>query len=290
MASMKSFVVLITILLLSYAEPATPQLTIRVNYPQANLPPGAKITLRGDGLGLSWSKGVTMASAGTNLWTLMLPFQPSDSGSTLQLKAMVNDQTWQIGANVAVIVPQLAASADVYPFFYTGAGRYQYIRNVASPQLKNTRDLVIYTPPSYLENTLKTIQHTLVMHDGQNLFNASTSFAGVPWYCDKHVDQQVVEGNMDEIVIVGVDNTPDRINELTYSYDPTEKAGGKGDLYLDFIEQTVLPIIKKQYRVRLDQPALGILGSSLGGLISCYAGWTRNATYGRAGCMSSSFW
>jgi hypothetical protein len=65
---------------------------------------------------------------------------------------------------------------------------------------------------------------------------------------------------------------------------------------------------------------LGILGSSLGGLISCYAGYTRNSmyafyltvvfdrycfefffpsftssdvillSYGRAGCMSSSFW
>lgn len=26
---------------------------------------------------------------------------------------------------------------------------------------------------------------------------------------------------MDEIIIVGVDNTPDRIDELTYSVDPT---------------------------------------------------------------------
>lgn len=35
---------------------------------------------------------------------------------------------------------------------------------------------------------------------------------------------------------------------------------------------------------------LGILGSSLGGLISCYAGWTRSEVYGKVGCMSSSFW
>ncbi|RYE84066.1 MAG: hypothetical protein EOO65_02880, partial [Methanosarcinales archaeon] len=34
----------------------------------------------------------------------------------------------------------------------------------------------------------------------------------------------------------------------------------------------------------------GMLGSSLGGLLSCYAGWTRPDTYGFAGCMSSSFW
>lgn len=33
-----------------------------------------------------------------------------------------------------------------------------------------------------------------------------------------------------------------------------------------------------------------MLGSSLGGLISCYACWTRAAEYGRCACMSSSMW
>jgi predicted alpha/beta superfamily hydrolase len=88
----------------------------------------------------------------------------------------------------------------------------------------------------------------------------------------------------------GVDNTPDRTNELTYSYDDTVKAGGKGDLYLDFIEQTVLPTVYSKFRAVPNRDRLGILGSSLGGLISCYAGWTRPQVYSRAGCMSSSFW
>jgi predicted alpha/beta superfamily hydrolase len=43
-------------------------------------------------------------------------------------------------------------------------------------------------------------------------------------------------------------------------------------------------------RVRLDREHLGMLGSSLGGLISCYAGWTRSEKISKAGCMSSSFW
>jgi predicted alpha/beta superfamily hydrolase len=47
-----------------------------------------------------------------------------------------------------------------------------------------------------------------------------------------------------KIIIVGVDNTMDRTDEYTYSYDPSEKAGGKGDLYLDFLHDEVLPIIK----------------------------------------------
>ena len=61
------------------------------------------------------------------------------------------------------------------------SGSYTYIRDVVSQELGNTRDLVIYTPPSYYENPFKPFSDLLIMHDGQNLFNASTSFAGVAW-------------------------------------------------------------------------------------------------------------
>jgi len=82
-----------------------------------------------------------------------------------------------------------------------------------------------------------------------------------------------------------------RTDELTYSYDSSVGAGGDGNRYLDFIVDTVVPLIQSTYRVSdLSDPAnLGVLGSSLGGLISCYAGWTRT-NFGKAGCMSSSFW
>jgi len=152
------------------------------------------------------------------------------------------------------------------------------------------RDLVVYTPPSYFENTLKPFTNVLIMHDGQNLFNESTSFDG-SWMCQDTIDVMVYVGHMEEIIIVGVDNTDDRINEYTYSYDNTVKSGGKGNLYLDFLQQTVVPIIQKDFRVQITSSTnLGILGSSLGGIISCYAGWTRNSIFGKAGCMSSSFW
>ena len=42
--------------------------------------------------------------------------------------------------------------------------------------------------------------------------------------------------------------------------------------------------------MNITKDTLGILGSSLGGLISCYGGWTRPSVYGKVGCMSSSFW
>jgi len=244
-------------------------------------------------MGLTWAKGIglTPLQSQQDTWLTALPILSQAVGTTLEMKVLVNDQTWMIGANAKIMVPKDSSRVDLYPWFNSQQGAYQVLQQpIYSPQLKNSRLLIIYTPPSYYENTLKPMQNVLVMHDGQNLFNDSTSFAGRAWRCQNTINSLVVQGNMDEVFIIGVYNTPDRINELTYSYDPTQKAGGKGDLYLDFLENTVVPYVKGQFRIQVPQSNLGILGSSLGGLISCYAGWTRAKTYSRAGCMSSSFW
>jgi len=194
-----------------------------------------------------------------------------------------------IGANIQLIMPNISSNVQFFPFFFSNQGVYKYHRNIYSEKLKNYRDLVIYTPPSYYENTLKIHQNILLMHDGQNLFNASTAFFGNPWYCQQTIDMLVNEGEMEELIIVGVDNTDNRINEYTYSYDNTEKMGGEGDIYLDFLQNNIIPFVQEHYRVDKNVK-FDILGSSLGGLISCYAGWTRNSIWKRAGCMSSSFW
>lgn len=89
---------------------------------------------------------------------------------------------------------------------------------------------------------------------------------------------------------MGIWNTPDRNNEYTYSYDKYYKFGGKGDLYLDFIDQELKPIIEKDWLINRTAGAYGIGGSSLGGLISCYGLYTRPRSYNKAICMSSSFW
>lgn len=128
------------------------------------------------------------------------------------------------------------------------------------------------------------------MHDGQNLFDRSTAFMGNAWLCQDALDSGIVGGLVEEVVVVGPYNTEGRGDEYTYIYDPEEEMGGDGDLYLDWIESTLLPLVSSELRVDIARDRLGILGSSLGGLISCYAGWTRPSVYGRVGCMSSSFW
>jgi len=194
-----------------------------------------------------------------------------------------------IGANIYSILPKFSSTIDIYPFFFTNEGTYDYHYNVYSPQLKNYRNIVVYTPPSYYENTLKIIDQVLIMHDGQNLFNDSTAAFGC-WYCQNTLNDLINEGNMQEIIVVGVDNTINRTSEYTYSFNASDGGGGDGNIYLDFLVETVVPLINKWYRVETERENLSILGSSLGGLISCYAGYTRNDIFGKAGCMSSSFW
>lgn len=129
------------------------------------------------------------------------------------------------------------------------------------------------------------------MHDGNNVFSSACSGC-CPfgcWNAHTTLNQMIVSGRIHEVLVIGVYNTNGRIDEYTYSRDPGY-GGGKGDLYLDFLEDTVVPYVSSRYRIAPKAGDIGILGSSLGGLISCYAAWSRSSYYGRGGCMSSSFW
>lgn len=257
-------------------------MTLQVQVLYNGTPAPSSMALRGDGLGLNWNKGLTMSKSSTTqfMWTLDLSFNASHVGSLLQMKPLVGDSSWSIGANMQVVVPRGSASVALYPWFRSKSGRYSVVGSVYSPQLNNTRPIVVYTPPSYLENTLKVQRNVLVMQDGQNLFNASTAFGGMPWNCGSTIDQLVVQGAIDELLVIGVYNTPDRLDEYTYSYDPCYDTvrgkcvggGGKGDLYLDYVIETVVPWTAQRFRIESARPNLGIMGSSLGALISCYAG------------------
>src|SRR5882724_8247819 len=96
------------------------------------------------------------------------------------------------------------------------AGTVKFLRGVASVELGDTRDLLVYLPPSY--PTANRTYPTLYMHDGQNLFDEATSFAG-EWRVDEALEALAPDGI--EAIVVGVPNTgPDRLNE----YSPFQDA------------------------------------------------------------------
>ena len=216
--------------------------TVTAYYPGPSFFPG--LSIRGDACGLNWDKGVPMTRASSASPEFSIELNCPSTVHQFEFKVLADDSTWEQGSNHHFNIDE-ASTKEIYPWFNSRSGDTNtIIKNVYSKELNNTRDVIFYLPPSYYENTLKRYSNVLIMHDGQNLFNRATAYMGNAWMCQESLDTSIIGGTTDEVLIVGAYNTPDRINEYTYIYDPSEGAGGKGDLYLDWIESTLIPLVQ----------------------------------------------
>ncbi len=150
----------------------------------------------------------------------------------------------------------------------------------------NGRRVWVYLPPGYDAGTQR--YPVLYMHDGQNLFDARTSFAG-EWRVDETCEQLIGSGQVAPLIVVGIDNSAARIAEYTPWPDPSY-GGGQADAYLDAIVNVLVPEIDRRYRTLAGPSHRFMAGSSLGGLVSAYAGWTRADVFGRVAAFSPSYW
>lgn len=154
------------------------------------------------------------------------------------------------------------------------------------PELGRERTLRIYLPPSYERG--KRRYPVLYMHDGQNLFDAATSFLG-EWEVDEALNKLARTRGI-ELIVVGIDNGGDkRSAELTPWENPDHRQG-EGRQYMKFIVNIVKPYIDAHYRTRTDRASTAIMGSSLGGLISHYAIYEYPNVFGKAGILSPAYW
>ncbi|MEM9546268.1 MAG: alpha/beta hydrolase-fold protein [Bacteroidota bacterium] len=154
------------------------------------------------------------------------------------------------------------------------------------PQLNRNRKIWIYLPPDY-ETTQKHYP-VLYMHDGQNLFDQSLAFSG-EWEVDESLNEVFQNGDSG-VIVIGIENgDTHRIDEYTPWQHP-KYGGGNGHNYVNFIVKTLKPYIDKVYRTKPDRVNTGIMGSSLGGLISFYAAMKHQDVFGKAGVLSPSFW
>lgn len=153
------------------------------------------------------------------------------------------------------------------------------------PQLKRSRRIWIYLPADY--QTSRKKYPVIYMHDGQNVFDAATSYSG-EWGVDEFLDS--LQAGCKEVIVVAVDNGSDKRMQ---EYNPWEfmKFGkGEGDLYVDFLVRTLKPYIDKRYRTFPNKKNTSVAGSSMGGLISLYAVIKYPNVFGSAGVFSPAFW
>lgn len=252
--------------------------TLRVHYDTGL---GSRIAIRGSSAPLSWTAGRDATWTSGNVWVATWPNAAGD----VDVKPLLDDAQWSTGGNYHV---RAGTTVDIYPFFGPSAGRLVKVTSFWSPQLGNNRTLVVYLPPSYNENPLKRYP-VLYMHDGQNLFEAATSAFGTEWQVDENINASVAAGRMDEVIVVGVSNTVNRIWEYTPCCD-ADYGGGGADTYERFLIDTVKPYIDQNLRTLPGKDTTAVMGSSLGGLLSFYLARRNPTVFSRAGCLSSSFW
>jgi predicted alpha/beta superfamily hydrolase len=94
-------------------------------------------------------------------------------------------------------------------------------------------------------------------------------------------------------IIIGI-LSENRLDELTpwpsTSLHPKfPDFGGVGDEYISFIENVLKPVVDLTYRTLTSPESTGIIGYSLGGLISIYAAF-HTTSFGCFASMSGSFW
>ncbi len=159
-------------------------------------------------------------------------------------------------------------------------GEVKYHRKFYSAHLDNKRDVIVWLPPSYnLE--LRRNYPVLYMHDGQNIMDPKTSYAGIDWRVDETLTKLIKRNQIQEIIVVGINNSKERLEE----YSDTEK----GRRYINFIVEELKPFIDYEYRTLSGNNNSVVMGSSMGGLISFLIAWNHPEVFSNAGCLSSSF-
>jgi enterochelin esterase-like enzyme len=185
------------------------------------------------------------------------------------------------------------------PLAAQGSGRLIEYERVPAADLPDQR-LTIWLPPGYDEGARR--YPVLYMHDGHNLFDVKKSNFNKIWAADKAMLAAVASGKVEPHIIVGIwAPGPDRYRQYLprSAYDaasPTLKAqmdamsnGGPvvSDRYLAWIAGPLKAWVDASFRTRPGRGDTAIVGSSMGGLMSCYAFLERPEVFGRAGCVSS---
>lgn len=180
---------------------------------------------------------------------------------------------------VDVAVAKWVDNGQTIPGRLTVTGDVRTHPKVASDLLELPRDLIVYLPPGYEDaDNAETRYPVLYLNDGQNLFNESTSYAGIEWGVDEAVEDLILDGDIAPMIVVGIYNTENRDDEYT--------PGLKLDAYGQLVVNELKPMIDNLYRTQPDAAATGIGGSSLGGLAALAIAKDHPDTFGQVVALS----
>ncbi len=146
------------------------------------------------------------------------------------------------------------------PSKVTLTGDIRYHRGLIGDGLELPRDLIVWLPPGYgqSENFRYPV---LYLQDGQNLFDASSSFQGIEWQVDENARDVIQDDKAPPFIVVGITNTYNRNAEYTPG---TETAAA----FADFVVEKVKPLIEEKYQAAVEAQDNAIGGAGLGAMAS----------------------
>ena len=154
------------------------------------------------------------------------------------------------------------------------------------PQLKRKRRIWVYLPLDYAQTQKR--YPVLYMQDGQNLFDAKTSYAG-EWKVDETLNA-LAGAQKRACIVIGIDNGSEKRMTEYAPWDHPRFGKQEGVAYTKFMVETLKPYIDNNFRTLKGPESTAVMGSSMGGLIAFYAALEYPQVFGRAGVFSPSFW
>jgi enterochelin esterase-like enzyme len=185
------------------------------------------------------------------------------------------------------------------------SGTIQRFENFAS-KFVDPRNVDVWLPGGY---DAKKKYAVLYMHDGQMLFDSTTTWNKQEWGVDETVGRLMREGKIRDCIVVGIwNNGPKRHSEY-FPQKPFEslsqaqrdsilkeaRSAGRGlfadkiqsDNYLKFLVSELKPFIDSVFSTKKDRKNTFVAGSSMGGLISMYAICEYPEVFGGAAFIST---
>jgi enterochelin esterase-like enzyme len=180
----------------------------------------------------------------------------------------------------------------------TDAGRFVEVERMAAAGLPDQR-LTIWLPPGY--DSAKRRYPVLYMHDGHNLFDPAKSNFNKVWAADKAMLAVMASGKVEPHIIVGIWAPGEaryrqylpmgayRLASPELRSQMDKIAGGPiiSDAYLAWLAGPLKAWVDGQFRTKRGPRDTAIAGSSMGGLMSCWAFAQRPDVYGKAACIST---
>lgn len=203
-----------------------------------------------------------------------------------------SDAEWQAASRgFAPLQPAPRTDNDLSPAHELDNNpRYLVLKQFHSRFLPDDRDIEVYLPEAYRNDPTRRFP-VFYLHDGQNLFDGRTSYlADCTWKAHTTADRLTREGLIEPLILVGISNTGIR---RMAEYTPTpdiQHRGGDGDRYGRLLVEELKPCIDSAFPTLPDAAHTGLGGSSLGGLISLYLGFTYPEVFSKLAILSPSVW